>query len=80
MIEDHICPGDYVLVERTQAARDGETVVALVDGVETTLKRFFREPGGMVRLQPANQEMEPIRVPAERVQVQGRLIAVLRKY
>lgn len=80
MIEDHICPGDFVLIEKTASVRDGETVVALVEGVETTLKRFFREPGGMVRLQPANATMEPIRVPADNVDVQGRLIAVLRKY
>lgn len=80
MIEDHILSGDYVLVERTQAVRDGEVVVALVDGVETTLKRFYREGDGMVRLQPANAGMAPILVPAERVRIQGRLLAVLRKY
>ena len=80
MIEDHILDGDYVLVERTADVRDGDVVVALVDGVETTLKRFFREPGGKIRLQPANPEMEPIIVPATRVQIQGRLLAVLRKY
>ena len=80
MIEDHILDGDYVLIERTTDVRDGDVVVALVDGVETTLKRFFREPGGKVRLQPANPEMEPIVLPASRVQIQGRLLAVLRKY
>ncbi len=80
MIEDHILDGDYVLIERTSDVRDGDVVVALVDGVETTLKRFYREPDNMVRLQPANPEMEPIIVPASRVQIQGRLLAVLRKY
>lgn len=80
MIEDHICDGDYVLVERTAAAHDGDIVVALVGGMETTLKRFYREPDGMARLQPANAAMEPIRVPLADLQVQGRLIAVLRKY
>lgn len=79
MIEDHICSGDYVLVERTSTVRDGEIAVALVDGMDATLKRFFRE-GEIVRLQPANAAMEPIRVPAESVQVQGRVLAVLRKY
>ena len=79
MIEDHILDGDYVLVEKTERARQGEIVVALVDGAETTLKRFFLE-GTMVRLQPANMEMEPIIVPAEQVQVQGRLLAVHRRY
>lgn len=79
MIEDHICSGDYVLVERATSVRDGEIVVALVDGMEATLKRFYRE-GETIRLQPANASMEPIRVPAESVQVQGRVLAVLRKY
>lgn len=79
MIEDHICSGDYVLVERTANVRDGEIVVALVDGMDATLKRLYRE-GGTIRLQPANAAMEPIRVPAESVQVQGRVLAVLRKY
>jgi repressor LexA len=80
MIEDHICEGDMILVENTVQARDGEIVVALVGGAETTLKRFYHEPGNMVRLQPANSTMSPIRVPAQEVQVQGRLLAVLRKY
>jgi repressor LexA len=79
MIEDHICAGDYVLVERAQTARDGEIVVALVNGEETTLKRIYRE-GDKTRLQPANAAMEPIVVPAANVQLQGRVLAVLRKY
>ena len=79
MIEDHILDGDYVLVQKTKRARQGEIVVALVEGTETTLKRFFLE-GTMVRLQPANMEMDPIIVPAEQVQVQGRLLAVHRQY
>ncbi|MBK5294841.1 MAG: transcriptional repressor LexA [Acidobacteriia bacterium] len=80
MIEDHICDGDYVLVERTKEPRNGDIVVALVGGAETTLKRFYREPGDVVRLQPANSSMHPIMVPAGQLQVQGRLLAVLRKY
>lgn len=79
MIEDHILDGDYVLIEKTKRAHNGEIVVALVDGAETTLKRFFLE-GTMVRLQPANMEMDPIILPAEKVQVQGRLLAVHRRY
>ncbi len=79
MIDDHICSGDFVLISKTNQARDGEIVVALVDGSETTLKRFYRE-GEMTRLQPANASMAPIRVPAENVQVQGKVLAVLRKY
>ena len=80
MIDDHICNGDYVLIERTQDAQNGEIVVALLDSSETTLKRFYREPGHQIRLQPANQAMEPMYYPTEKVQVQGRLLAVLRKY
>ena len=80
MIGDHICDGDLVLVERIPEAHDGDIVVALVAGSETTLKRFYREPGDMVRLQPANAALRPIVVPARDVQIQGRLLAVLRKY
>jgi repressor LexA len=80
MIEDHICSGDYVLAQKASDVRDGEIVVALVDGAETTLKRLYREAGNMIRLQPANSSMKPIVVPAAAVQVQGRVLAVLRKY
>ena len=80
MIDDHIMSGDYVLVERNQQAHDGEIVVALVDGHEATLKRLFHEPGGRIRLQPANAAMQPIIVDAASVQIQGRVLAVLRKY
>ena len=80
MIEDHICSGDYVLVEKTESVRDGEIVVALVDGSDATLKRFYKEPDGFVRLQPANSSMQPILVKASAVEVQGRVLAVLRKF
>jgi repressor LexA len=80
MIDDHICEGDMILVERTQKVRDGDIAVALVNGTESTLKRFYNEPGGMIRLQPANSSMSPMRYPAGQVEVQGRLLAVLRKY
>ena len=80
MIDDHICEGDYVLVEKSNQARNGEIVVALVGGMETTLKRFYAEAEGMVRLQPANSAMSPIMRHASDVQVQGRVLAVLRKY
>jgi repressor LexA len=80
MIDDHICDGDVILLERVQQARDGDIVVALVAGSETTLKRFYRESPDVVRLQPANSALKPIIVPARDVQIQGRLLAVLRKY
>jgi repressor LexA len=79
MIEDHICDGDFVLIEQTTQIRDGDIVVALVEGMETTLKRFYRE-GDIARLQPANSSMPPIRVPLADLQIQGRVLAVLRKY
>ncbi len=80
MVEDHILDGDYIVVEQTQVANPGEIVVALVGEGEATLKRFYREPGGKVRLQPANAEMDPIVVLAGEVKIQGRVIGVLRKY
>ena len=80
MIEDHICDGDIILLERVTEAREGDIVVALVAGSDTTLKRMYREPGDRIRLQPANARLEPIVVPAAEVQIQGRLLAVLRKY
>jgi repressor LexA len=80
MIEDHICSGDYVLVEPVSEIRDGEIVVALVDGSDATLKRIYREPNGKVRLQPANSQMQPIVVDRANVQIQGRVLAVHRKF
>jgi repressor LexA len=80
MIEDHILSGDYVLVEKTQQAKDGEIVAALLDGRETTLKRIYHEPDGRIRLQPANSSMQPIVVDGTSIQVQGRVLAVLRKF
>ena len=79
MQDEHIVNGDYVLVEKTNISRDGEIVVALVNGSEATLKRIYTE-GDHIRLQPSNAAMEPIMVPAAAVQIQGRVIGVLRKY
>jgi repressor LexA len=80
MIEDHLCDGDYVVIERRESARNGEQVVALLDTGEATLKRFYKEPGNRIRLQPANATMEPRVVEADRVKVQGVVIGVLRSY
>ncbi len=77
MIEDQIRDGDYVVVEKRETARDGETVVALLPDGEATLKRFYRDPAG-VRLQPANPAYEPIIT--RHVRVQGVVVGVLRKY
>ena len=77
MIEEQIRDGDYVVVENRSWARDGETVVALVEGHEATLKKIYHE-GNRIRLQPANSAMEPIYVTD--VAIQGVVIGVLRKY
>ncbi len=79
MRDEHIVDGDFVLVERTNVAREGEIVVALVKGSETTLKRYYIE-GPIIRLQPSNSEMDPIYVPAAQVAIQGKVLGVLRKY
>ena len=77
MIDEQIRDGDYVIVEKRHEARNGETVVALIDGGDATLKRFYKEKG-RIRLQPANPDMEPIYV--DDCDVQGVVIGVLRKY
>ncbi|HXU16320.1 MAG TPA: transcriptional repressor LexA [Terriglobales bacterium] len=79
MQDEHILDGDYVLVEKTKVAHNGDIVVALVEGSDATLKRLYRE-GENIRLQPSNAKMKPIIVPAKDVAVQGRVIGVLRKY
>ncbi len=81
MIEDHIEDGDLVLVERKTDPKDGDTVVAILPGVgveETTLKRYYREAGGTVRLEPRNQRLKPLHV--REVEVRGIVRGVLRKY
>jgi repressor LexA len=79
MQDEHILSGDYVLVEKTKTAHNGDIVVALVQGSEATLKRLYRE-GDTIRLQPSNATMQPLILPAAAVEVQGRVIGVLRKY
>ena len=79
MQDEAILDGDYVLVEKTKTAHNGDIVVALVNKDDATLKRFYRE-GDNIRLQPSNVTMAPIIVPAASVEVQGRVIGVLRKY
>jgi repressor LexA len=78
MIEDHIDDGDLVIVERRETANDGDIVVAILEGEEATLKRFYRERNGSIRLQPANSSMEPIYT--SRVQVRGIVRGVIRRF
>lgn len=77
MIEDHICDGDLVVYEERSNARNGDTVVAIVEGDEATLKRFYKEKR-RVRLQPANDKYEPIY--SDQVTVQGVVIGVIRRF
>jgi repressor LexA len=79
MIDEQIRDGDYIIVNARQTAENGEMVVALIDGEAATVKKFYRE-GPRIRLQPANPTMQPMYYPAERVQVQGIVVGVIRKY
>jgi repressor LexA len=80
MIDDHILDGDVVVVHGRQAAENGELVIALVNGSEATVKRFYRESGGWIRLQPANTTMQPMRFQERDVLIQGIVVGVIRKY
>ena len=79
MVDAGILDGDYALIRRTDVARDGEIVVALIEESEATLK-YFRREGAMIRLDPANRAYDPQRYPPDHVRVQGKLIGLLRKY
>ena len=80
MIDEHIMDGDFVVVHGKQAADNGEMVIALVNGAEATVKRFYREQGGWIRLQPANPTMQPMRFQERDVLIQGVVVGVIRKY
>jgi repressor LexA len=79
MVEEGILDGDFALIRKVDTARDGEIVVALIDNEEATLKTFRRE-GSMIRLDPANRQYEPQRYDPRRVQIQGRLAGLIRRY
>ena len=79
MIEDQICDGDLVVIEGKQEARNGETVVALVDGTEATLKRFYRT-GDQVKLVPANQTMAPMEFHASQIEIRGVVRGLMRHF
>jgi repressor LexA len=79
MIDDGIWDGDYIIVEERRTADNGETVVALVNG-EATVKRLYHEKGGKIRLQPANETMQPIIARDKDVEIRGAVVAVMRKY
>jgi repressor LexA len=79
MVEEGILDGDYALIRKTETAREGEIVVALIDDSEATLKTFRRE-GQMIRLDPANRNYDPQRYRPDQVRIQGRLAGLLRRY
>src|ERR1051325_4173516 len=79
MIDEQIRDGDYVIVEDRRTADNGEMVIALLNGSDVTLKKFYREHGH-IRLQPANPAMQPIIAQADQVQIQGVVIGVMRRY
>jgi repressor LexA len=79
MVEEGILDGDFALIRKVDTARDGEIVVALIDEEEATLKTFRRE-GNMIRLDPANRQYEAQRYDPRRVQIQGRLAGLIRRY
>jgi repressor LexA len=79
MVDDGIWDGDYIVVEERSTAESGETVIAMIGG-EATVKRFYREKGGKIRLQPANEKINPIIVRASDLEVRGVVVAVMRKY
>ena len=79
MVEEGILDGDFALIRKVDTARDGEIVVALIDNEEATLKTFRRE-GSMIRLDPANRQYEAQRYEPRRVQIQGRLAGLIRRY
>ena len=79
MIEEQIRDGDTVVVEARETARNGETIIALVDGDSVTVKQYYRE-GAQVRLQPANPAVPVLKLPEDRVRVQGVVIGVLRRF
>ena len=80
MIDEQIRDGDFVIVEDRKTADNGEMVIALLRGSDVTLKKFYRDPGGRIRLQPANAAMQPIFVDPDQVQIQGVVVGVMRKY
>ncbi|MEO6433746.1 MAG: transcriptional repressor LexA [Sphingomicrobium sp.] len=79
MVDEGILDGDFALIRRTETARDGEIVVALIDCEEATLKTFRRE-GNMVRLDPANRNYETQRYHPDQITIQGRLAGIIRRY
>jgi repressor LexA len=80
MIDEQIRDGDYVVVQERKTADNGEMVIAMVDGNAATVKRFFKERDGRVRLQPANEQLSPMYYRDADLAIQGIVVGVLRRY
>ncbi|HLL47530.1 MAG: transcriptional repressor LexA [Longimicrobiaceae bacterium] len=80
MVDEQIRDGDYIIVNSRVTADNGEMVVALVGGESATVKKFYRERDGRIRLQPANPTMQPMYFQPDEVQIQGIVVGVIRKY
>ena len=80
MIDEQIRDGDFVVVNERQSADNGEMVIALVHGNSATVKKFYREKDGRIRLQPANETMSPIYIHENDISIQGIVVGVLRRY
>ena len=79
MIDEQIRDGDFLIIREKEVAENGETVVALIDGSEVTIKRFFSR-NGKVELRPANESLQSMELESERVQIQGIVVGILRRY
>ncbi len=80
MIDEQIRDGDFVIVNEKHSADNGEMVIALIDGTSATVKKFYRERDGRIRLQPANETMNPIYVHENDISIQGIVVGVLRRF
>ncbi len=80
MVDEQIRDGDFVVVNERQRADNGEMVIALVNGTSATVKKYYRERDGRIRLQPANESMQPIYVHEDDITIQGIVVGVLRRY
>ncbi len=80
MIDEQIRDGDFVIVNEKHSADNGEMVIALIDGTSATVKKFYRERDGRIRLQPANETMNPIYVHENEISIQGIVVGVLRRF
>ena len=80
MIDEQIRDGDFVIVNEKRSADNGEMVIALIDGTSATVKKFYRERDGRIRLQPANEAMNPIYVHENDISIQGIVVGVLRRF